>query len=131
MPRAPCVICGQRQRVGLLFCKPCSESWDEDAERDNSFAAAVVWAATRVRSARIVRAERVEALARELIAASKNVTRCDSCSNIATRFYLAAPSECFCDDCIGDDLRDFYRYGLTRWADAARALAAELGARKP
>lgn len=51
-----CIVCRERNRVGLLMCGPCSRSWDRDADRDNTFAAAVVWTAERAWKA----AERAE-----------------------------------------------------------------------
>lgn len=44
-----CVVCGERPRTGALFCGPCGRSWDRDASKDASIAAAVLWAARRAR----------------------------------------------------------------------------------
>jgi len=44
-----CVVCFEAQAVGCLFCKTCGESYDRDARRDNTVAAAVRWAAKRAR----------------------------------------------------------------------------------
>lgn len=45
-----CVVCAERPRSGALFCAACARSWDRDAERDTTFAAAVAWAARRARA---------------------------------------------------------------------------------
>jgi hypothetical protein len=44
-----CLVCAERPRSGMLFCAACARSWDRDAERDTTFAAAVAWAARRAR----------------------------------------------------------------------------------
>jgi len=44
-----CVVCMERPRVGALFCAACARSWDRDAEKDTTIAAAVTWAARRTR----------------------------------------------------------------------------------
>lgn len=44
-----CVVCAERPRAGALFCAACARSWDRDAEKDATIAAAVAWAARRAR----------------------------------------------------------------------------------
>ena len=44
-----CIVCMERPLSGFIFCDKCRKSWDRDAEKDETFAAAIIWAAKRAR----------------------------------------------------------------------------------
>jgi hypothetical protein len=72
-------------------------------------------------------ARTVEAALRGLLSAASSVTRCDSCSNLATHYHIATPSICVCDGCLGTDERVRSCWALTPWAAAVRTARAAVG----
>jgi hypothetical protein len=46
-----CVVCVTEPAEGVLLCKLCGCSWDRDAQKDETIAAAIIWAANRARRA--------------------------------------------------------------------------------
>jgi uncharacterized Zn finger protein (UPF0148 family) len=50
MSQSKCIVCNLRNKEGALFCAACGKSWDRDAKKDQTIAAAVIWAAKRARN---------------------------------------------------------------------------------
>jgi hypothetical protein len=57
MKRDVCVVCSERPRVGMLFCKLCGRSYDRVVRRDSTIASIAIWAAERARRCEKRRAE--------------------------------------------------------------------------
>jgi len=53
-----CVVCMERPRSGSVFCEACRKSWEQDAEKDETLAAAIIWTAKRARKFERARKER-------------------------------------------------------------------------
>lgn len=49
MKRDTCVVCDERPRVGMLFCRLCGRSYDRVVRRDSTIASIAMWATERAR----------------------------------------------------------------------------------